>query len=211
MSRFVKIGTFFLQKINKHYMKKTFYSLALALLMASCASQPKQELYENLKAQLYASRKNDLITGSTSVGPHRDDLDIKIDSMISKYGPAITGEALEEAVQNLPDIDNPALYYRTSDEETNDMQDEYFDKLEDQLDRLADNLQEEEQRIADEQAREEERRRQEQENRERAREQAERARETEQKYKQMEEQPKQPSGIFGKVRSFIRGLFRRGR
>ena len=27
-------------------MKKTFYSLALALLMASCASQPKQELYE---------------------------------------------------------------------------------------------------------------------------------------------------------------------
>ena len=27
-------------------MKKTFYSLALAMLMASCASQPKQELYE---------------------------------------------------------------------------------------------------------------------------------------------------------------------
>ena len=27
-------------------MKKTFYSLALALLMASCASQPKQELFE---------------------------------------------------------------------------------------------------------------------------------------------------------------------
>ena len=27
-------------------MKKSFYSLALALLMASCASQPKQELYE---------------------------------------------------------------------------------------------------------------------------------------------------------------------
>ena len=48
MSRFVKIGTFFLylQKFNKTYMKKTFYSLALAMLMASCASQPKQELFE---------------------------------------------------------------------------------------------------------------------------------------------------------------------
>ena len=31
-------------------MKKTFYSLALALLMASCASQPKQELYEKYVA-----------------------------------------------------------------------------------------------------------------------------------------------------------------
>ncbi|MBR5540736.1 MAG: alpha-L-fucosidase [Bacteroides sp.] len=31
-------------------MKKTFYSLALAMLMASCASQPKQELYEKYVA-----------------------------------------------------------------------------------------------------------------------------------------------------------------
>ena len=31
-------------------MKKTFYSLALALLMASCASQPKKELYEKYVA-----------------------------------------------------------------------------------------------------------------------------------------------------------------
>ncbi len=47
----------------------------------------KQELYENLKAQLYASRKNDLITGSTSVGPHRDDLSIKIDRLSARsYG-----------------------------------------------------------------------------------------------------------------------------
>ncbi len=44
----------------------------------------KQELYENLKAQLYASRKNDLITGSTSVGPHRDDLSIKIDGLSAR-------------------------------------------------------------------------------------------------------------------------------
>ena len=27
-------------------MKKTFYSLALAMLMVGCATQPKQELYE---------------------------------------------------------------------------------------------------------------------------------------------------------------------
>ena len=39
----------YLQQI-KDYMKKTFYSLALALLMASCASQPKQELYEKYVA-----------------------------------------------------------------------------------------------------------------------------------------------------------------
>lgn len=41
----------------------------------------KQELYENMKNQLYQSRKNDIITGFTSVGPHRDDLSIKIDGL----------------------------------------------------------------------------------------------------------------------------------
>ena len=47
----------------------------------------KQELYENMKNQLYQSRKNDLITGFTSVGPHRDDLSIKIDGLIARnYG-----------------------------------------------------------------------------------------------------------------------------
>lgn len=47
----------------------------------------KQELYENMKNQLYQSRKNDLITGFTSVGPHRDDLSIKIDSLSARnYG-----------------------------------------------------------------------------------------------------------------------------
>ena len=39
----------------------------------------KQELYENMKAQLFASRKNDIICGYTSVGPHRDDIDFKLD------------------------------------------------------------------------------------------------------------------------------------
>ena len=34
-----------MMQIKSLYMKKTFYSLALALLMGSCASQPKQELY----------------------------------------------------------------------------------------------------------------------------------------------------------------------
>ena len=38
----------------------------------------KQELYENMKNQLYQSRRNDIVTGFTSVGPHRDDLSIKI-------------------------------------------------------------------------------------------------------------------------------------
>lgn len=51
---------------------------------AIVAGDSKQELYENLKAQLYASRKNDLITGSTSVGPHRDDLLIKIDGLSAR-------------------------------------------------------------------------------------------------------------------------------
>lgn len=47
----------------------------------------KQELYENVKNQLYLSRKNDLVTGFTSVGPHRDDLSIKIDGLNARsYG-----------------------------------------------------------------------------------------------------------------------------
>lgn len=51
------------------------------------AGNNKQELYENIKNQLYQSRKNDLITGFTSVGPHRDDLSIKIDSLSARsYG-----------------------------------------------------------------------------------------------------------------------------
>ena len=45
------------------------------------AGDSKQELYENIKNQLYLSRKNDLVTGFTSVGPHRDDLSIKIDGL----------------------------------------------------------------------------------------------------------------------------------
>ncbi len=47
----------------------------------------RQELYENMKNQLLQSRKNDLVTGFTSVGPHRDDLEIKIDSLPARtYG-----------------------------------------------------------------------------------------------------------------------------
>ena len=49
--------------------------------------ESKQELYENMKYQLYASRKNDLITGFTSVGPHRDDLSVTIDALSARsYG-----------------------------------------------------------------------------------------------------------------------------
>ncbi len=47
----------------------------------------RQELYENLKYQLYASRKNDLVTGFTSVGPHRDDLAVMINRLSARsYG-----------------------------------------------------------------------------------------------------------------------------
>ena len=49
--------------------------------------ETKQELYENMKNQLYQARKNDLVTGFTSVGPHRDDLSIKIDRLSARnYG-----------------------------------------------------------------------------------------------------------------------------
>lgn len=47
----------------------------------------RQEIYESLKSLLFASRKTDIITGSTSVGPHRDDLSIKIDGLTARnYG-----------------------------------------------------------------------------------------------------------------------------
>lgn len=44
----------------------------------------KQELYENMKNQLYQSRRNDIGTGFTSVGPHRDDVAIKIDGLAAR-------------------------------------------------------------------------------------------------------------------------------
>lgn len=44
----------------------------------------KTELYENIKQLLFASRKNDIASGFTSVGPHRDDLEIKIDSLAAR-------------------------------------------------------------------------------------------------------------------------------
>lgn len=47
----------------------------------------KQELYENIKSLLFASRKNDIANGYTSVGPHRDDINIKIDGLSARsYG-----------------------------------------------------------------------------------------------------------------------------
>lgn len=54
---------------------------------ASVIGDDKNEIYENLKAQLYAGRKNDLITGFTAIGPHRDDLSVKIDGLNARnYG-----------------------------------------------------------------------------------------------------------------------------
>ena len=49
--------------------------------------QDRNELYENIKNLLFASRKNDIATGFTSVGPHRDDIEIKIDGLSARsYG-----------------------------------------------------------------------------------------------------------------------------
>lgn len=47
----------------------------------------RQELYENIRHLLFQSRKNDIATGYTSVGPHRDDIEIKIDGLSARsYG-----------------------------------------------------------------------------------------------------------------------------
>lgn len=50
----------------------------------SAFGKDKQEIYDNLKNLLFASRKNDIPTGFTSVGPHRDDLSIKIDNIAAR-------------------------------------------------------------------------------------------------------------------------------
>lgn len=53
----------------------------------SAFGNDKRELYENIKNLLFASRKNDISTGFTSVGPHRDDISIKIDGLAARnYG-----------------------------------------------------------------------------------------------------------------------------
>ncbi len=44
----------------------------------------KTELYEGVKKQLYLARKIDLLTGSTSVGPHRDDLLVSINGLSAR-------------------------------------------------------------------------------------------------------------------------------
>lgn len=44
----------------------------------------KQEIYDNLKNLLFVSRKADIPTGFTSVGPHRDDLSIEIDGIAAR-------------------------------------------------------------------------------------------------------------------------------
>lgn len=47
----------------------------------------RRELYEGMKDLLFQARKNDIIGGYTSIGPHRDDLEIKIDGLSAKdYG-----------------------------------------------------------------------------------------------------------------------------
>ena len=55
----------------------------------ACATggNTKEEIRTGVRDLLRAARKNDLITGSTSVGPHRDDLEIQIDGLSARsYG-----------------------------------------------------------------------------------------------------------------------------
>lgn len=53
----------------------------------SAFGENREELYESFKNLLFASRKNDILQGSTSIGPHRDDLEIRIDSLSARsYG-----------------------------------------------------------------------------------------------------------------------------
>lgn len=44
----------------------------------------RKELYESLIASLRRARKEDLLTGTTSVGPHRDDLRVEIDFLSAR-------------------------------------------------------------------------------------------------------------------------------
>ena len=48
------------------------------------AGNTKQEIYESMKQLLFAARKSDILSGFTSVGPHRDDLLIRIDGLSAK-------------------------------------------------------------------------------------------------------------------------------
>lgn len=50
----------------------------------SAFGKDKQEIYDNLKNLLFASRRNDIPTGFTSIGPHRDDLSIEIDGVAAR-------------------------------------------------------------------------------------------------------------------------------
>ncbi len=44
----------------------------------------RKELYESLLSHLKQARKDDLLTGTTSVGPHRDDLAVEIDFLSAR-------------------------------------------------------------------------------------------------------------------------------
>lgn len=50
----------------------------------STGAQTKEEIRSGMRDLLRAARKNDLATGSTSVGPHRDDLLIRIDGLSAR-------------------------------------------------------------------------------------------------------------------------------
>lgn len=145
---------------------------------------------------------------------HKFDADIE--NWRRQYGDGVVGSALREIENQFPDLDNPALYYWSTNEDIQDEQENYYERFADALDEAAKRIKDEVEKAA--QAYEEEQRRREEyeENRRRAREQAERARETEMRFKDASDAFKTGlsglggiQGVAKKIGKFITGLFRR--
>lgn len=145
---------------------------------------------------------------------HKFDADIE--NWRRQYGDGIVGSALREIENDFPDLDNPSLFYWTTNEDIQDEQANYYDRFADALGEAARRMQNEVEKAAQEYEEEQRRREEYEENRQRAREQAERARETEMRWKQaadaFETGLSGRAGIKGvaqKIGKFITGLFRR--
>ncbi|MBQ5969382.1 MAG: DNA replication/repair protein RecF [Clostridia bacterium] len=80
VGRLKEFGTEIYSGISK---KKEALSLSY-FEACPAAGNTKQEIYESMKNLLHAARKNDILSGFTSVGPHHDDLTILIDGLSAK-------------------------------------------------------------------------------------------------------------------------------
>ena len=145
---------------------------------------------------------------------HKFDADIE--NWRRQYGDGVVGSALREIEDEFPDLDNPALYYWTTNEDVQDEQENYYQRFADALDEAAKRIKDEIEKAAQEYEEEQRRREEYEENRQRAREQAERARETEMRWKDASEAFETGlsgragiQGVAKKIGNFIKGLFRR--